>query len=79
MAEAAKRALGLDSFQIVADAGCSNGKHVAQCEAAGMMPHVPIKRTANDQRNGRLFGRENFRCEADTVTYVCPGNKEIAS
>ena len=41
MAEAAKRALEVDSFQIVADAGYSNGDLVAHCEAAGMMPYVP--------------------------------------
>jgi hypothetical protein len=40
MAEAAKVALGGDSFKIVADAGYSNGEQVAHCEAAGMMPHV---------------------------------------
>jgi hypothetical protein len=33
MAETAKRALGVDSFQIVADAGYSNGEQVAHCEA----------------------------------------------
>jgi transposase len=38
MAEAAKRALGVDSFQIVADAGYSNGEQVAHCEAAGIDP-----------------------------------------
>ena len=35
MAEAARRALEVDSFQIVADAGYSNGEQVAHCEAAG--------------------------------------------
>ena len=63
MAEAAKRALGLDSFQIVADAGYSNGEQVAHCEAAGMIPHVPVMRTVNNQGDGKLFGREDFRYE----------------
>jgi hypothetical protein len=40
MAEAAKRALGVDSFQIVADAGYSNGEQAAQCEAAGMLSEL---------------------------------------
>jgi transposase len=63
MAEAAKRALGVDSFQIVADAGYSNGEQAAQCEAAAMLPHVPVMRTVNNQGDGSLFGREDFRYE----------------
>lgn len=78
MAEAAKRALGVDSFQIVADAGYSNGEQVAHCEAAGMIPHVPVMRTVNNQGDGKLFGRDDFRYEADSDTYVCPGNKKLS-
>jgi hypothetical protein len=77
MAEAAKRALGVESFQIVADAGYSNGEQVAHCESAGMMPHVPVMRTVNNQGDGNLFGRLDFRYEPDTDTYVCPGNKRL--
>jgi transposase len=77
MAEAARVALGIDNFNIVADAGYSNGEHVAHCEAAGMMPHVPVMRTVNNQGDGSLFGRMDFRYEPDTDTYVCPGNKRL--
>jgi hypothetical protein len=38
----AKKALEVDRFQIVADAGYSNGEQAALCEAAGMLPHVPL-------------------------------------
>jgi transposase len=61
----------------VADAGYSNGEQVAHCEVEGMMPHVPVKRTVNNQGDGSLFGREDFRYEPDTDTYVCPGNKRL--
>jgi hypothetical protein len=61
MAEATKRALGVDGFQIVADAGYSNGEQVARCEAEGMIPHVPVMRTVNNQGNGSLFRRDAFR------------------
>jgi transposase len=77
MAEAAKRAIGVDNFQIVADAGYSNGEQVAYCEAAGMIPHAPVMRTVNNQGGGGLFGREDFRYEPDSDTYVCPGNKRL--
>jgi len=75
MAEAAKKVLGVDSFHIVADAGYSNGEQAARCEAAGMLPHVPVMRTVNNQGDGSLFGRKDFRYEPETNTYVCPGNK----
>lgn len=77
MAEAAKKALEVDSFQVIADAGYSNGEQVAHCEAAGMMPYVPVMRTVNNQGDGTLFGRGDFRYEPDTDTYVCPGNKRL--
>jgi transposase len=77
MAEAAKRALEGDNFQVVADAGYSNGEQVAHCEAAGMIPYVPVMRTVNNQGHGTLFGREDFRYEPDGDTYVCPGDKRL--
>jgi hypothetical protein len=77
MAEAAKRALETDSFKVVADAGYSNGEQVAHCEAAGMVPYVPVMRTVNNQGDGTLFGRTDFRYEPDGDTYVCPGDKML--
>jgi transposase len=77
MAEAAKEALQADGFKVVADAGYSNGEQVAHCEAVGMMPYVPVMRTVNNQGDGTLFGRAAFRYEADSDTYVCPGNKRL--
>jgi transposase len=77
MAEAAKRALEVDSLQVVADAGYSNGEQVAYCETVGILPYVPVMRTVNNQGDGTLFGREDFRYEPDSDTYVCPGNKRL--
>jgi transposase len=77
MAEAAKKALEVDNFQVVADAGYSNGEQAAHCEAAGMTPYVPVMRTVNNQGDGTLFERGDFRYEPDTDTYLCPGNKRL--
>jgi transposase len=77
MAEASKRALETDSFKVVADAGYSNGEQVAHCEAAGMVPYVFVMRTVNNQGDGTLFGRADFRYEPDSDTYVCPGDKRL--
>jgi transposase len=77
MAEAAKTALEMDSFKVVADAGYSNGEQVAYCEAAGMVPYVPVMRTVNNQGDGTLFGRADFRYEPESDTYTCPGDKRL--
>jgi len=77
MAEAAKKAIELDTFNVVADAGYSNGEHFAQCEEAGIMPYVPVMRTVNNQGDGTLFGRDDFRYEPDADRYICPGGKEL--
>ena len=77
MAEAAKKALEVESFHVVADAGYSNGEQAAHCEAAGMTPYVPVMRTVNNQGDGTLFGRADFRYEPETDTYLCPGDKRL--
>jgi transposase len=77
MAEAAKEVIEVDSFKVVADAGYLNGEQVAHCEAAGIVPYVPVMRTVNNQGDGTLFGRADFRYEPETDSYVCPGNKRL--
>jgi hypothetical protein len=42
-----------------------------------MIPHVPVIRTVNNQGDGKLFDREDFRYEPDTDTYACRGNKRL--
>jgi hypothetical protein len=41
------------------------------------MPYVPVMRTVNNQGDGTLFGRTDFRYEPETDTYICPGNKRL--
>ncbi|WP_449701822.1 transposase [Acidicapsa acidisoli] len=77
MAEAAKQALELETFNVVADAGYSNGEQVAHCEAVGIIPYVPVMRTVNNQGGGTLFGRTDFRYEPESDTYICPGDKRL--
>jgi hypothetical protein len=60
MAEAAEMALGVESFQIVADAGYSNGEEAAQCEAAGMLLHVTVMRTVTTRAMAHCSGSKIF-------------------
>jgi transposase len=77
MAEAAKEALEVDSFKVVVDAGYSNGEQVAYCEAAGIIPYVPVMRTVNNQVHDTRFGRADFRYEPKTDSYICPTNDRL--
>ena len=77
MADAAKEALETGALQVVADAGYSNGEQIAQCEEAGITAYVPVMRTVNNQGDGKLFGRTDFRYEPASDSYICPGEKRL--
>jgi transposase len=77
MADAAKEALGVSTLQVVADAGYSNGEQVAQCEEAGITPFIPVMRTVNNQGDGKLFGRTDFKYDTETDSYICPGDRRL--
>jgi transposase len=78
MAEAAKQALGdPESLHVVADAGYSNGEQAEACEAKGIVPHVPVTRSVNNQGDGTLFDRSEFHYDEKTDTFRCPANQTL--
>jgi transposase len=72
MAEAAKKALGVERLNIVADTGYSNGEQAERCEQAGMTPYVPAQRSVNA---GGLLDRSLFRYDQNGDCFVCPEGK----
>jgi transposase len=78
MAEAAKKALGgPDTLNVIADAGYSNGEQAAQCEAQGIVPHVPAHRAINNKGDGTLFDRSLFVYDEKTDTFRCPAGHSL--
>jgi transposase len=78
MAEAAKEALGgPGSFHVVADTGYSSGEQLEECEAVGVVPHVPTNRTSNRQGEGDLFDRNLFVYDEETDTFLCPAGQSL--
>ena len=78
MAEAARQALGgPEALKVVADAGYSNAQQAEQCEARGIVPHVPAQRGVNNQGDGTLFDRREFQYDRQTDTYVCPAHQVL--
>ena len=74
MAEAAKKALGAESLNIVADTGYSNGEQAERSERAGRIPHVPAARSVN--ANG-LLDRSAFTYEQEQDRFLCPEGKPL--
>lgn len=73
MAEAALEALAApDCLHVVADTGYSSGEQLEQCEAIGVVPHVPANRAPNNQGEGNLFDRSRFVYDQQTDTFRCP-------
>ncbi len=78
MAEATKQALdGPEVLHIVADTGYSSGEQLEQCEALGVVPHVPANRTLNNQGEGNLFDRSRFVYDEETDTFRCPAGQSL--
>lgn len=73
MAEAAQAAVETTTLNVLADAGYSNGAQAAALEARGIVPHVPVNRSANNQGDGTFFDRSAFEYDAETDRYRCPG------
>lgn len=78
MAEAAKQAVGSPpSLNVIADGGYSNGEQSETCEARGIVPYVPPKRTVNNHGDGKLFDRTEFAYEEKSDTFRCPAGQTL--
>jgi hypothetical protein len=81
MAEAAKQAVGSPaSLNVIADGGYSNhsnGEQSETCEAQGIVPYVPPKRTVNHHGGGKLFDRTEFVYDEKSDTFRCPTDQTL--
>lgn len=74
VAAAAKDALGVETLNVVADAGYSNGQQAKQCEDSGITPHVPVQRSGNSQGG---FERSAFSFDERSDSYRCPAGQVL--
>ena len=75
MAQQAKVALRMESLQVLADAGYSNGEQLAACEADAITVTLPTRRSINDLTG--LYPKEAFQYDADRDEYVCPAGERL--
>ncbi len=72
----AKEALGVDNLKVVADAGYCNAKEIEACEEAGIEAYTPKINTSNCRKKG-LYGKKQFKYDADKDCYYCPAGKKL--
>lgn len=75
VAEGAKQALQVEQLEVTADAGYSNGEHLARCEAQGITATVP-RRQIPGSRKG-LFQKSDFHYELEHDRYHCPAGEVL--
>lgn len=75
MAEAVKVVLHSDQMDVLADAGYSNGEHLARCEAQGITATVP-RRVIPGSKQG-LFQKANFSYDPQRDEYRCPAGQVL--
>jgi transposase len=76
LAEIAKRtkeALGVETLEVVADAGYFDSRSLKECEEAGIVTYVPVD---SPERQG-IFPQRQFVYDAATDSYTCPAGSQL--
>jgi len=76
MADKARTALGVESLEVLADAGYFNGKEIVACEDDEITAYVPKSNTSNSKAEGR-FSKEDFQYIAEDDEYRCPADQRL--
>ena len=76
MAELAKKALGADGIEALADRGYHDAKEILACGQAGVTAYVPRFSTSNAKAEGR-FDKQDFVYKADEDVYLCPAGERL--
>ena len=76
MALAAQENLQTEKLDVVADSGYRNTSEVVRCQDAGLTAYVPQPPTSANTALG-LYGKEQFRYDAQKDVYVCPAGAEL--
>ena len=76
MAGRAKRALGVDEMDVIADKGYYDGQEVKACLEEDIIPYIPKANTSANRKRG-LFTKEDFRYDPDQDGYGCPAGQTL--
>lgn len=76
MARGAKDALGVETLDVVADAGYCNSREVTYCEKSGINAYTPRIPTSVNRKYG-LYSKDMFRYDSRNNCYWCPAGKQL--
>ena len=72
----AQENLGAATLEVVADKGYYNNAEVSACEERGITPYIAKADTSANTQQG-LYGKSQFRYDAQKDLYVCPAGQEL--
>ena len=76
MAEQTKAKLGVDTLEVLADKGYSNGEQLAACEQQGITATVPRRIIPNS--NMQCYQKSDFNYDASEDCYRCPAGQILS-
>jgi transposase len=76
MAIRAKGVLEVESLEVVADKGYYSKTEIKDCVDEGIVPFIATPDSSSSSRAG-LFGKQDFRYDAETDCYWCPAGKAL--
>jgi transposase len=72
----AKKVLGVDELEAVADRGYYSGEEILACHEAGIAMTIPKPMTSGIEAKGR-FGKQDFVYLSDEDVYRCPAGEQL--
>ena len=75
-AMSAKKIIGKDKLEVVADRGYYSSQEIADCEASQVTVYIPKTQTSGNQAKG-LFGKRDFKWIAKDNEYECPAGERL--
>lgn len=73
----AKRTLGIDELDVLADAGYYSGAHIANCIKDKITPYVPKPKTGGRGKKEK-YKKDRFEYDAGKKQYACPAGQTLS-
>jgi transposase len=76
VATSAKKAIGTDALEVVADRGYYSGSEILKCEEMQITTYIPKVQTSGNIKKG-LFSKRDFNWIAEDQEFECPAGERL--
>ena len=76
MAVSAKKVIGTDTIEVVADRGYYSGTEIVDCETSQITTYIPRIHNSGSIKKG-LFSKRDFKWVAEDNEYECPAGERL--